>query len=110
MKPANPIHICECGGHKNAHSHKCRSCSHKNSKNRIRNVVILLGLGRTTKEIALMWNASVKTVEYHWAMAKVRYGIQCYQDATFCALRHHWITPGRMLSKRMRGDNGLLGV
>lgn len=107
MKPANQRYICACGGKKNHSAKNCMNCFHKNSKNRIRDVVILLGLGRTTKEIAFQWKASVKTVGYHWSMAKVRYGIQCYQDATFCALRHHWITTGRMLSKNLRGDPGL---
>lgn len=110
MKPVNQRYICACGGRKNASAKQCMNCFHKNSKNRIRNLVILLGLGRTTKEIALKWHLSVKTVEYHWSMAKVKYGIQCYQDATFCALRNKWINQSRELSKRMRGDPGLFGV
>lgn len=110
MKPANPYYVCACGGRKNRSAKQCINCHHKNSKNRMRNLVILLGLGRTMKEIALMWHISVKTAEYHWSMAKVKYGIQCYQDATFCALRHHWITSGKSLSKRMRGDASLVGL
>lgn len=48
--------------------------------------------GETTKEIALNLGISAKTVEYHWARAKVEFGFQCVQDATKYAIKNNLIT------------------
>ncbi len=70
----------------------CYSCRYPEAGNRVKDVVVGLANSQTIKEIAIQLSLSVKTVEYHWAMAKVKLGFQCYQDAVKYAIKQGWIT------------------
>lgn len=86
-RAANKRHICpKCGGAKDLKSKICFSCRRKTFKNRTDEVVIALAQGKTIKQIAMDWEISEGTVEYHWAMAKAMYGLQCHVDAVLFAL------------------------
>lgn len=57
----------------------------------MQDVVTRLAANKTVKEIALELGLSAKTVEYHWARAKVKYNVDSYTAACLFALRRGWI-------------------
>jgi DNA-binding NarL/FixJ family response regulator len=59
---------------------------------RVCQVVIGLAEGKSVGELAFEWHRSMKTVAFHWALAKKRLGLRCYQDAVKFALKNGWIT------------------
>lgn len=71
-------------------------------------VVIGIAGNKTVKEIALDLHVSPKTVEYHWAMAKVKHNLNSPVSATLFALRRGWVNQfgepvnGKKLVKRGR--------
>jgi DNA-binding NarL/FixJ family response regulator len=84
--------ICpQCGGVKADKNKLCWECRYK-TKDRIQQVITGLANSKTLKEIAQEWGRSVKTVEYFWAGAKAKFGLQCYQDCVKHAYREGWIT------------------
>lgn len=91
-KPARKSIVCpQCGGPKTDLSSICRNCWAP-SRNRIEDVLTGIANSKTMKEIAIDLGISIKTVEYHWYKGKVKYGLQCPQDATKLAIRMGWIT------------------
>jgi DNA-binding NarL/FixJ family response regulator len=55
-------------------------------------VVTMLGDGLTMKEAALRLGLGKKTVEQHWARARVKLGLRSYVDACKFCLRNGLIT------------------
>lgn len=96
--PPNCNYICsKCGKRKSLTARHCHKCSHVTNKyaepgSRCWELVKLIGSGMALKEIAREFGVSTKTVEYHWAKAKVDFGFQCYQDVTKYAIKHKLIT------------------
>lgn len=43
------------------------------------------------KQIAYITGLSVKTIEYHWAKARVIFGVSSYVGATKLAIQQGWI-------------------
>lgn len=90
-KPAPKSIICpKCGGPKDDVAKLCRKC--KFPDGRIEQVLKGIGDSQTVGEVAESLGISKKTVEYHWFKGKVKYGVQCPQDATKLAIRMGWIT------------------
>lgn len=85
----------QCGGFKHEVSKRCWKCARPHSLAaglRTKRIVIEIAEGRSTKEIATLWGISPKTVEYHWAIAKAKYGLRSPVDAVKYTIRQGWIT------------------
>lgn len=96
--PPNRNRICpKCGKRKSWAARHCYNCSYV-TKDRAKpgerrwDLIKLLGSGQSLKEIAFSFHVSLKTVEYHWALAKAEFGFECYQDVTRYAIKHNLIT------------------
>lgn len=77
--------------HANAHPARTPRAEKPTGSQRMRSLIVALALGRTIKEIAFDWDRSPNTVEWFWLRAKATFGLRCYQDAVWFALRRGWI-------------------
>lgn len=92
-QPANKRYLCRCGSVKGNHSKRCSRCAGIPDRgSRTKQVITEVANGLTFKEIALKWNRSLKTVEYHWGAAKAKFHLHSQVDAVKCALRNEWIS------------------
>ena len=62
-----------------------------NLSDKEKQVIIALASEKTIKQIAGDLEVSPKTIEFHWAKAKRKLGIQSYVGATHYAIANGWV-------------------
>lgn len=58
---------------------------------RAEDLIRRIALGQNFSSIAFDWGLNLKTVYYHWAGLKAKFGFQCYQDVVRYAIRNKLI-------------------
>ena len=71
-------------------------------RERIQQVVTMLGQGLCVKEVASILGITDKTVASHWAVAKTVLGFKSYVDAAHYCLAHGLIRNAQRISDELR--------